>query len=1007
VNDPAWTADGNQANAYFGNSAASAGDVNGDGFGDVVVGAWGHDNGQTNEGRAVLYLGSSAGMAATPAWTAESDQAAALFGMSVASAGDVNGDGYDDVLVGAPSFNNGQNDEGRAYLYLGSSTGLAPTPAWTSESDQDGAYFGFPVASAGDVNGDGYDDVLVGAHLFDDVESNEGRTFLYLGSSTGLASSAAWTADGEELEAWLGYSLASAGDVNGDGYDDVIAGARNIGSKGRALVYLGSASGLSASAAWTVDGDQNGAEFGVAVAPAGDVNGDGYADVLVGAWTHDNGNTNEGRAFLYLGSSTGLAGTAAWMTESDQLEARLGLSVAGAGDVNADGFSDVLVGAYQYDNGQTNEGRASLFLGAASGLSASADWTGEPDQAFASYGVCVRSAGDVNGDGYSDWLVGANTFDDDQTDEGRVFVYAGASAGLAQGASWTSLSDQSDASWGASVASAGDVNGDGYGDVLFGASSYSNDLITEGRAFLHLGSAAGLSTSADWMAEGDQGGALLGGSLATAGDVNGDGYSDVIVGAHGYNGSHVNDGRALLYLGSGSGLSTSPAWTAEGDQVNAQFGISVATAGDVNGDGYSDVLVGSLYDNGQTDEGRAFLYLGSAAGLSTSAAWTVESDQEGAVFGRSLATAGDVNGDGYSDVLVGAYLYDNGETNEGRVLLFLGSAAGLSASVAWTSEGDQGGAHFGLSLAPAGDVNGDGYSDVLVGAHQYDNGETNEGRAFLYLGSASGLEASPAWTAEGDQASARFGISVATAGDVNGDGYSDVLVGALQYDSGEMNEGRAFLYLGSAAGLSADAAWTAEGDQFQASFGASVAAAGDVNGDGYGDGIVGAPYVGGLPALGRTYLYLGNEGRGGRVLAPRQRHFFAPRPIASLGRSSSPGFRIQVEQPALVGGGRAFLEWETKPLGVAFDGSGRERSALGQAVDTFSALVFEEVVSGLDAEAYTWRARVVLEGNPFFPSSPWFSLPDNARTETDLTVKLHRANSGPSGPLPVRTVTVP
>ena len=108
----------------------------------------------------------------------------------------------------------------------------------------------------------------------------------------------------------------------------------------------------------------------------------------------------------------------------------------------------------------------------------------------------------------------------------------------------------------------------------------------------------------------------------------------------------------------------------------------MATAGDVNGDGYADVIVGAFgYDNGQADEGRAFVYHGSAGGLSGSAAWTAESDQAGAWFGSSVATAGDVNGDGYADVIVGAPYYDNGQTDEGRAFVYHGSAGGLSGSV--------------------------------------------------------------------------------------------------------------------------------------------------------------------------------------------------------------------------------------------------------------------------------------------------------------------------------------
>ena len=144
----------------------------------------------------------------------------------------------------------------------------------------------------------------------------------------------------------------------------------------------------------------------------------------------------------------------------------------------------------------------------------------------------------------------------------------------------------------------------------------------------------------------------------------------------------------------------------------------MATAGDVNGDGFADVIVGaSGYDNGQTDEGRAFVYHGSAAGLATTAAWTAESDQANARFGSSVATAGDVNGDGFSDVIVGAYAYDNGQTDEGRAFVYHGLGGGLSQR---PPPGPRSrtrlGAEFGFSVATAGDVNGDGYSDVIVGA---------------------------------------------------------------------------------------------------------------------------------------------------------------------------------------------------------------------------------------------------------------------------------------------------
>jgi len=195
-------------------------------------------------------------------------------------------------------------------------------------------------------------------------------------------------------------------------------------------------------------------------------------------------------------------------------------------------------------------------------------------------------------------------------------------------------------------------------------------------------------------------------------------------------------------------LMTSPAWTAESNKESAGFGYAVGTAGDVNGDGCSDVIVGAAYyDNDQVSEGRAYVYHGSTGGLAVSPAWIAEGNLAGSLFGYAVGTAGDVNGDGYSDVIIGTPGWDNGQTDEGRAYVYCGSVAGLAVSPGWTVESDQAGAALGRSVGTAGDVNGDGYSDVIVGAPYYSNGQMNEGRAFVYHGSAGGPAASPAWTA--------------------------------------------------------------------------------------------------------------------------------------------------------------------------------------------------------------------------------------------------------------------
>ncbi len=167
---PDWSFEGNAEYVFLGWDVASAGDVNGDGYGDLVVGAPGH--GDLDEGRAYLFFGSSSDLF-NPVWTYESDQEDSGFGESVASAGDVNGDGYGDVVIGAPYFTVGQIEEGAAYGFYGGPAGLTSTPNWFIQTNRIGANYGYPVAGIGDVNGDGYSDVAVGAS-FDTTAKQRG-----------------------------------------------------------------------------------------------------------------------------------------------------------------------------------------------------------------------------------------------------------------------------------------------------------------------------------------------------------------------------------------------------------------------------------------------------------------------------------------------------------------------------------------------------------------------------------------------------------------------------------------------------------------------------------------------------------------------------------------------------------------------------------------------------------------------------------------------------------------
>ncbi len=283
------------------------------------------------------------------------------------------------------------------------------------------------------------------------------------------------------------------------------------------------------------------------------------------------------------------------------------------------------------------------------------------------------------------------------------------------------------------------------------------------------------------------------------GDINGDGYSDVIAGANYYHNVQANEGAAFIYYGSSTGTTTTGALMLEINIASSYFGDAVGAAGDVNGDGYSDVIVGAeRFTNGQTEEGAFWIYHGSATGLTTTAAAKVESNQASNHLGISVNSAGDVNGDGYSDVIVGQYAYTNGQTYEGVAFVYHGSSGGINTTPVTTLECNVAGAYFGFSVNSAGDVNGDGYSDVVVGAYNYNNGESGEGAVFIYHGSSSGISTTVAMMAESNNAGWNLGRSVACGGDVNGDSYSDVIAGARSYTNNQASEGAAFVYYGNA-----------------------------------------------------------------------------------------------------------------------------------------------------------------------------------------------------------------
>jgi len=968
-----WTVDGDQAFPAFGQVAVTAGDLNNDGYSDIVVGAPNYDAGSQNEGKIFVYLGGPGGPSTTPVFTAEGNEASATFGTSVGPAGDVNNDGYFDLIVGCPAC--GSDNRGKAFLYAGGPGGITGL-VWSADLGAGTESFGQSVATAGDVNNDLFADIIVGAPFNSAGGSDRGSAAIFLGGQSWPATTPDRLVNGTVDNNACGFSVSTAGNVNGDAFADVLVGCPGaflLTDIGTVRVYHGSSTGIGATPARTLSGESVGDLFGSAVSLAGDVNGDGYTDIVVGAPYFDNATFPfEGKVYVYHGSSTGLPATASFSRVIQSSNALFGISVATAGDVNGDGFADVLVGAAQYTAGQSNEGRFDLFYGGASGLTVPSQFF-QSDSANARLGQSVGTAGDVNGDGFSDILAGAPNMTT-AAGNGRVFLYPGRPDLPVEVAEWQS--DLPDVLLGSAVA-AGDWNGDGYSDVVIGTPMFSNGQQNEGKIDVHVGGPTGPDLVADLTVEGGQTGGFFGQALASAGDVNGDGFDDLLVGAPDFNNGQTDEGRVFVFLGSATGLPAVASQTLETNITSAEFGFAVAAAGDVNGDGFADVVIGEPQKIVAGQLGRAHIYYGSGAGLPSSPSLTLSGTGSNNSFGFAVSTAGDINGDGFSDVLVGDP--DFNSNGRGNAYLYLGGAGGLSTTAFWSNpQVPSSGAHYGFAVSTLGDMNGDGLSDFVVGEPfgEVESTQADEGLVHVYYGRPNGLAPGQLDVYQGNQAGGHLGKSVANAGDVNDDGYSDMLLGAPEIGAGE-----ASLWYGSpsgfATGTGASPTYTQFGFLPTDQFGFAVAPAGDVNGDGFADFLVGAPHAGfdnGQANEGHASLYLGG-GRKGWNRLPRQRRFDDTAALGLYGKSeTTSSFKLKTVARSPMGRDRVAMDHEAADLSVPLDGSGMVfgGSFDSGAVDSLgSAINFTRSVQNLTGGPnFHWRFRMHWK-SPFFTYSPW------------------------------------
>ena len=929
----AFSATGEVAGDEYGYTVARAGDVNADGYDDVIVGAWGYDvGGQIDVGKIYVYHGGASGLSATPAFVAVGEGADQYFGFTVATAGDVNRDGYADVVVGAYRYDTGPGgaNAGKAYVFHGGPTGLTGTaaaPAFSVVGEGAEDWLGGSVATAGDVNADGYADVVIAAESFANGQpgSYTGKIYVFHGSAAGLTGTAtapAFSAVGEQPIGRLGGSVATAGDVNGDGYDDVVAGAYGFnGYRGKTYVFHGGPGGLTGTAtspAFSVVGAGTYHWSGAAVAGAGDVNRDGYDDIVMGALGYAS---YYGRVYVFHGSSTGVRGTItspAFQVTGEGANSQLGWTVAGARDVNGDGYDDIIAGAPGYINsGARDTGRAYLFYGSASGVTGGMGspvyrMTGEG--AGSLLGWWVNSAGDVNGDGYADLAIGAPGHNNKV---GKTYVVhgygvrrvltvtkigngsvssnpAGITCGLLCSASYVSNTvvtlNATPASGSTFLGWSGSCSGSGSCVVTmntakrvtanFGVIGQPTATATRTPTSTPLPTATATATStplptatatntptntpqptftATSTPTNTPTSTPLPTSTPTATPTNtplptATGTPTNTPTATATNtptatatntpeptntptatatntpeptatatGTATSTPLALPTNTATAAPTNTPEPTATATSTPLALPTSTATATATNtpeptatATATSTPLPTSTPTATPTNtpEPTATATSTSTPLPTSTATATATNTPLPTNTPTATATNTPLPTNTPTATATNTPLPTNTPTATATSTPLPTNTPSAPGGIAlgFSASGERPSDDFGYSVASAGDVNGDGFADVIVGAWGHNLPSIlDAGKVYIYHGSAGGLSTAPSFTAVGEMADAYFGYAVAAAGDVNGDGYGDVLVGSHRFDDGttRRNAGKVYVFHGGPNGVTGTAATAA------------------------------------------------------------------------------------------------------------------------------------------------------------------------------------------------------
>lgn len=761
------------------------------------------------------------------AWRIHGISSAPGLGRSVAYLGDQDGDGVSDYVGGGPSNEASWTPPpgtGHAMVFSGASGALIFDFAGAPR-----ASFGAAVAGAGDVDGDGIEDVAIGA-----PDVGNGSVYIYSGATHLLLR----TLSGATAKSGFGSSLANLDDVDGDGVADLAVGApddKTGGTRlGLAVIYSG-ASG-SVLAQWS--GSSVGGGFGSVVADAGDIDRRGIDDLIVVEQADTTSGSAQGTARIYSGESFALLNT--WLLGSTGS----GWTAANGGDVNGDLVPDLIFGndqwpfhwvSYPY---YSATGGVWVLDGSTGGILYS--YTD-----FTQTGRAISAAGDVDGDGYADFAFG------DWNQLAAVMeiqVISGSSGAQLAAGGTTNLAT--------ALRSGVDVNGDGVPDLATGVADDSTGGSDAGAVSIFdpiQQSFIRQSFGADRID-------VLGSTSALLDDVNGDGTRDLLVGS-GRNNGAIGAARVL------SGVDGSELRVHSGTAVNQGYAYTVVALPDVDGDAIGDYAIavlgpqgfaqgfievrsgatGNLLQSlapagggisefgysltvGNQPSGQVQLAVGTPGGAgltgkvfifdpaSGSLLLTVVPNGSKPDFGSSVAFLGDVNGDGVGDWAGGMPNLASGA--KGQVVVFSGATGHAIHVLSSTVQ-----SAFGFATCGAGDVDGDGIPDLYVGAPW----EAPAGKVYLHSGATWSLLRS--WAG----ANTELGNSLTAIGDLNHDGIDEVLFG---------DWGKAFLISGATGGQ----LYRFDGAMVDDGFGASIAGVaapgsiGSMNGDSIPDVAIGAPY---------------------------------------------------------------------------------------------------------------------------------------------------------------------